>query len=155
MQGGGQGEKRGGRVSESKMLTPGCSLAADRQRTWAAFWVAIKSLYTEWSFTLLKLRCIAASQRRHLVVHSVSHTHALVTTERRSRVCIYVLIYYECANAQATELKVMSGGYEYLRKGQEKVLELKEIMFNSQPHLGWRVPECLSFYKRFHCTGGV
>ena len=36
-------EKRG-RVSGSKMLTPGCSLAADRRRMWAGFWVAIKSL---------------------------------------------------------------------------------------------------------------
>lgn len=36
--------KTKGRVSGSKMLTPGCLLAADRRRMWPGFWVAIKSL---------------------------------------------------------------------------------------------------------------
>lgn len=37
-------EEKKGRVSGSKMLMPGCLLAADRRRMWAGFWVAIKSL---------------------------------------------------------------------------------------------------------------
>lgn len=36
--------KTRGRVSGSKMLMPGCLPAADRQRMWPGFWVAIKSL---------------------------------------------------------------------------------------------------------------